>query len=318
MINKEVFVALKNQIEQGSVIYGIKSQKYPSSPCYGVIITARCDIAQRKVPKYYYLEAVYATSWFYSKYGYQQVYSTTIKNKRDRICTLAQELELDGTTLLSKSSEEVRIILDDKKQQLTAVRNSPKKVDTLAKFIDEYIQIAQIDSDDIHRKQAIQKNSKSAISYLKDIDLGKLHHYHFVPETAYLDNNIKSKGLIIDFMEIRSLKKKKKKKIAVPLSSSNHSESGIYYSDLPTLQPIENITSKKEFEKYIKNQAEYTRLKGNYWLEHDGDFVAIDGTIKSPWCEHLMQHFSNCFSRIGLDNPTDDDYKKLIENCYKE
>ena len=74
----------------------------------------------------------------------------------------------------------------------------------------------------------------------------------------------------------------------------------------------------KEFEKYIKNQAEYTRLKDNYWLEHDGDFVAIDGTIKSPWCEHLMQHFSNCFSRIGLDNPTDDDYKKLIENCYKE
>lgn len=317
-INEGVLIALKSQIEQGTVIYGIKSQKYPSFPCYGVIITARCDIAQGKVPKYYYLEAVDATSWFCSKYGYQQVYSAVIKDKRTRIYNAAQELELDGITLLSKSPTEIQAILDDKKQQLSSARSLQKKVDTLAKCIDEYVQIAQIDSDDIHRKQAIKTNSKAAITYIKDLDSGKFHHYHFIPQAAYLDNTIKSNGLIVDFLEIRSLSLEDAKKIAVPLSSNNHNQSGIHYSDLPALIPIENIVNKKELDNYIKNLTEYSRLKANYWLEHENDFVAIDGTIKSPWCEHLMQRFSNCFSRIGLDNPTDNDYKELIENCYKE
>lgn len=58
------------KINQGTVIYGIKCEKYPSSACYGVIISARCDIAQSKVAKYYYLIAVDATKWLQSDYGW--------------------------------------------------------------------------------------------------------------------------------------------------------------------------------------------------------------------------------------------------------
>ena len=31
--------------DQGTIVYGIKSLKYPDSVCYGIIITASCDIA---------------------------------------------------------------------------------------------------------------------------------------------------------------------------------------------------------------------------------------------------------------------------------
>ena len=124
---------MKNSLDQGTVIYGIKSDKYPAFPCYGIIITARCDIAQNKVPKYHYLVAVDASSWFSSKHGYQLVYSKTIADKMKTVCDKATALELDGQTLLSTSTEQLEIILQDKKQQLhTLFRNSPAIVDFCA------------------------------------------------------------------------------------------------------------------------------------------------------------------------------------------
>ena len=84
-------------IDQGTIIYGIQSAKYPTIPCYGVIITARCDIAQRKVPKYYFLIAVDASDWFCSEHGYELVYRATIKNLKNDIDCKATELDLNRT-----------------------------------------------------------------------------------------------------------------------------------------------------------------------------------------------------------------------------
>lgn len=181
---------MKNSLDQGTVIYGIKSDKYPAFPCYGIIITARCDIAQNKVPKYHYLVAVDASSWFSSKHGYQLVYSKTIADKMKTVCDKATALELDGQTLLSTSTEQLEIILQDKKQQLSGDRKAIKKVDELYACIQQYTQVAQIESDDVHRKKAIKSNTKSAIAYIKDIDSGKLHHYYFLPQTAYVPYKI--------------------------------------------------------------------------------------------------------------------------------
>lgn len=56
----------ENLLDQGTIIYGIRSDKYPNLRCYGIIITASCDIAQQKVSKLYYLLAIDATEWFCS------------------------------------------------------------------------------------------------------------------------------------------------------------------------------------------------------------------------------------------------------------
>lgn len=303
---------MKNSLDQGTVIYGIKSDKYPAFPCYGIIITARCDIAQNKIPKYHYLVAVDASSWFSSKHGYQLVYSKTIADKMKTVCDKATALELDGQTLLSTSTEQLEIILQDKKQQLSGDRKAIKKVDELYACIQKYTQVAQIESDDVHRKKAIKSNTKSAITYIKDIDSGKLHHYYFLPQTAYLDNGVKSKGLIVDLLEIRSLSLLDAKKIANPFSS------GILYSDLPSFPDREELIQMEHSDKTLNQLAEYFRLKRSFWLETESDFVGVEGTIQSPWCEHLMQRFSNVFVRIGLENPSESDFKALIEGCYQE
>nr|WP_326165476.1 hypothetical protein [uncultured Oscillibacter sp.] len=303
----------ERKIDQGTIIYGIKSEKYPLVPCYGVIITARCDIAQKKVPKYYYLVAVDATDWFCSEHGYHQAYFETGKNKKQNVCNKASELELDGETLLSMSNESIEKILTDKKSQVQGKRKLEKKIDSLAEAIGQYYQAIQKNSDDMGRRFAIQNDSAPALKCLKEIDAGKLHHYYFLPQDAYLKNGIKSKGLIVDMLEIGILSIADAEKMISPF------EPGIYFASLPQLPEIEDLKSCEDsttMNALLMQIAEYMRLKSSYWLEEEGDFVDIEGTILSPWCEHLMQRFSNVFIRIGLDNPTEQDFESVITHCY--
>lgn len=112
----------------------MRSSKYPSGPCYGIIINARCDIAQHKISKYYYLTAVDAQAWFSSKYGYTLVYGKMIEDKRRDICNKAKELELDGQSLLSFSAENCATVLQDAERQFAGNKRSVNKVDFPAFF----------------------------------------------------------------------------------------------------------------------------------------------------------------------------------------
>ena len=118
--------------------------------------------------------------------------------------------------------------------------------------------------------------------------------------------------MIVDLLEIRSLSLLDAKKIANPFSS------GILYSDLPSFPDREELIQMEHSDKTLNQLAEYFRLKRSFWLETESDFVGVEGTIQSPWCEHLMQRFSNVFVRIGLENPSESDFKALIEGCYQE
>lgn len=51
------------KLTQGSIINNLRILKYPDDPFYGVIITARCDIANCKVSRFYYLLATPVEDW---------------------------------------------------------------------------------------------------------------------------------------------------------------------------------------------------------------------------------------------------------------
>ena len=44
---------MRSNLTQGTVITSIRSQKYKNQSCYGIIISARCDIANNKISKIY-------------------------------------------------------------------------------------------------------------------------------------------------------------------------------------------------------------------------------------------------------------------------
>lgn len=303
------------EIDQGTIIYGIHSTKYPSVPCYGVIITARCDIAQCKVPKYYYLVAVDAASWFCTQHGFEQTFASSLQSQKNKIIENASKLNLDGDVLVKCMHDDQNTILTQKEADPKLAKELKQAVKNLRKALDQYRNLIEGNTDEGKRCLEIKKNSKTAVNHLNEIDLGKHTHYYFLPQCSYLGNDIKSKGLIVDLLEIGVLSLQDAQKIVSPFSQA------IYYKDLPDLPQKEDLPYLKEqddINSLFEKLSEYVRLTTQFWLKSDDDFVAIEGTTKSPWCEHLMQRFSNAFVRIGLDNPTKSDFESIIASIDME
>ena len=57
------------EITQGSIITGVRSAQYQGESCCAVVITARCDLANCKIDKVYYLIALPIDDWFFSETG---------------------------------------------------------------------------------------------------------------------------------------------------------------------------------------------------------------------------------------------------------
>ena len=302
-------------IDQGTIIYGIRSSKYPTVRCYGVIITARCDIAQKKVPKYYLLVAVDASEWFCTEHGYEIVYSGVIKSIKKEIDSKANELDLCGDVLVSAGIQDLEAILSAKRAEYSGNRKQVQKVDNLAEKIAEYRIFSVRGMDDSQRSAAVKRQPKPAIAELEKIYRGVQSHYYYLPQHAYLGNSVYNKGVIIDLLEIGELSLEDADRIKSP---------GIDYQILPKLPTPEEMLevlnggSAQEMEKMLSGIQEIKRLTTAYWLNEDSDFVDFEGTIKSPWCEHLMQRFSNAFIRIGITDPTAEDFKAVITQCYTE
>lgn len=302
-------------IDQGTVIYGIRSSKYPTIPCYGVIITARCDIAQKKVPKYYYLIAVDASEWFCSEYGYNFTYRSTIRSYKTNIDTKAKELDLNGDVLVLLNKTDLETVISYKRAEYVGQKSFLKKLEDLSKQIQEYSIFKCDEMTDKQRSQAIENKPKPSIEELINIDKGNNNHYYYLPQHAYLNNGVYNKGLIVDLLEIEKLSPEDAEAIRTP---------GIDYQVLSKTPPMEEMAEvfasgiQHRIKRMLSDIMEFERLSKRYWLNNDSDYVAVEGVIRSPWCEHLMQRFSNAFIRIGIDNPTYNDFSDVIKRCYME
>ncbi len=301
-------------IDQGTIIYGIQSSKYPTIPCYGVIITARCDIAQKKVPKYYFLIAIDASDWLRTKHGYELVYRDKIKGLESDIICKADELDLNGKILLSLDETNLEKVLASKREEYNRNKSQLNRVEKLSEKIAEFFIFSCNTMDDSKRGEAIKECPKIAEKELARIYKGEQSHYYFLPQHAYLGNKVFNKGLIVDLLEIREL----------PIDDASRIESpGIDFQILPKLPTLKElidvieVENHQEQDRIIQAYVEHERLLSMYWLKGNSDFVCIDGTINSPWCEHLMQRYSNAFIRIGIEDPKDKDFKDIVKKCYQ-
>ena len=261
---------------QGSIICSIRSEKYPGTRCYGIIISARCDIAQTKVEKIYLLTAVDAKEWIGTNVGIHTVYKNEINGFANRLRSSLSPFQLSFDVLGTLSSEEADIILRETIQD-------PKSYRIIKNLFDEYSALQSGEPE--KRRQYVNSHSGTFSKFLKDISKGTINHYFFLPQSKYLMNNKNDEGLIVDLQDI----------FFIP------------FQDLQTIQsPGIDILNLNRVDV-----EERKRQKSIYYLEDESDYVAIEGTINSPWCELLIQRFSNDFIRIGVDGASEDDYKKL-------
>lgn len=267
-----------NYIDQGTVLYGMKSEKYPEKMCYAVIISARCDIANKKIMKLYYLTAVNAKEWFYTENGFYEVYGKWIEDKKKNFINNNNNYKLNFDLLLSMPYEIAINRLEQSEQ------NERKRRKLVEAYTDLYKLVTPLDMES--RRAIVKDNPNVAVKFLKEITSGHIYHFFFLPQEVYEKNEIRNDGLIVDLQEIEIMPMKDVKCLKSP---------GIDY---------QTLSEKSADEQY--------RLKKKYWLENSDDFVEIEGVVQSPWCELLMQRFANDFIRIGVDGATENDYKSLI------
>jgi len=266
-------------LTQGSIIYGIRSQKYPDMSCYGIIISARCDVANCKVPKLYCLIGLNAEDWLSSENGHREIYKDREKELLTKLKGLVQQLQLDPEVLLKLSSSELKIVLeaqqDLKKSKRSEIMEALLACNTFRNAVDTDA-----------RKNAIRRDPKPAIAFLDKCARGEIFHYCFLPQPAYMSDGCNHAGIVVDLQEVIWLSLTDAERIQSP--------------GIDNMCPPENM-------------AECRRLQEIFWLEDEDDFVLEYATIKSPWIEHLMQRFSHSFIRIGVDGATKNDLSKLIE-----
>lgn len=262
------------KLDQGTVIFGIKAEKYPEVPCYGIIVSARCDVANCKVRRLYYIVGVEAREWVLTEAGFSRVFESNKQNAYNQFSEKVKQAKLEPESLSSFEPEEVEKVLEE-------LKNEKLRDDILERYRQYKIFFTE---DSEKREKYVLDNLKAVKKQMKEINIGKYAHLYYLPKAAYMDEGKMSEGLVVDLQEIEAI-------------------------SIEEAECLQKGQIDMKFDKF-HSRDQYSRF---CWLEKDGDFTAIDGQIRSPWCEHLMQRFSNSFIRIGIDGPSDKDFDILTE-----
>lgn len=254
MIYRDIFEEpIIGKITQGSIFNGAKSREYPNSnSVYGLIISPRCDIEQRKVPLYYYLPAVTMKDWLSVDFPpiYVKVLEPEIRNSLKGVLKECKESE---TVLYKMRADEVERIIRKHKPQLNP--KVEEKVNLL-KALEHYKmggEFSEITSQDT---SGVRK------SIVNDLITHKNPSFYFI-------ENEQEGGFVLRMREISRLSPDMLFRMA---------------------NGVDGKLSQLEMEESDLRQLE------------DGELYMPLYVVKSPFIEHIIQHFMQQFNRIGIED----------------
>lgn len=262
---------------QGAVITAIRSKKYFDCNCFGIVISARCDIANNKISKVFYLEAIPLGEWVFSNEGFILLIDKKINsiiNQLNNICR-SNGLEWDSISLFSE--EEFKLVIEKEVK-------SKKNRDKALKLFEEYHYFENKPLDKNEKRKLLLSEEKNIKEYVSNISNGKYTHLTYIPQKAFTEFILD--GVIIDLQELD-------------------------YLDIETVEDLEDFVIDVENSKLSVDKKEKYNKK--FVLDGQSGYSIIYGEIKSPWIEYLMQRFSNVFTRIGVDNPSKNDFDEIID-----
>lgn len=272
-------------LTQGTIITGVRSDKYSNIRCNGVVISARCDLANCKISKIYYLIAVPSDDWLLSDEGFNIVLSQRQNDLEDKLQTKLGGSGLDWSTLKSFSVEEFSTVIHD--QEVGLKKDTDKVLEvfrTFKNYTSKYLELGD-------KKNILQNESKSVASSLLKIANGQMMHYIYVPENAYIKDGSIDRGLIIDLQELEY----------------------ISIRDAERLVNCEIDIQSKDLSEVDKQ-----RYNNCFFLMDWPGYAMAEYDIASPWTEYIMQRFSNAFIRIGVDGPQKEDVQSMVSRVSKQ
>ena len=272
-------------LTQGTIISGLRSEKYPGVIGKAIIVSARCDLANCKVSHVYYVIAIPCDDWLLSDEGFSAVLAARVKEIENEIQTKVENGGLDWVSLQTFSDTDFEKVILDKKDGLG--KNAEKCL-KLYRCYRRY----QMKGLSIEEKKRILSNEKNSVKkYMLSIANGQVIHFVYLPKTAYCNEKNLDDGLIVDLQELDRF-------------------------DVETAKII--IDCNMDIQSIALTSAEKEKHDRQFLLTSDPGYAIAEGEVTSPWLEYVMQHFANSFIRIGVDGPQKTEINKLLDRVCGE
>jgi len=267
------------EITQGTVFSCVKLDRYEKYDVLGLVITARCDIAQLKFPVLNYLPIVPIRAWFECDGLHillereEKDYSAKIRN------TLSQAGLSDGI-LISTSLEDIGSQYFPKNSTGKAQKASKKYWD-LVDERNEYNKLRSLNDPKVLYNWFVKNRTKQIAKIVDDLSKHNLTGFYLFETLLPARNDGAWVCLLRDVSFVS-------KEIAIEISN------GLSLEGLRAMYP--------------------TGYQGNLTIAHEELAMPLI-CVASPTIEHVMQTFSGLFSRIGLNDPDQVQIECIRNDC---
>ena len=270
----------ENEFTQGTVFSCAYGENYEKFPVYGLVITARCDAIQDKVPVFSYLPIVPLASWILVD-GASLVLDRIEADCLNTLRNILKDAQLSNSLLRSKSPHE---IYDAHFRMHESDKNRKKQCNKFLEVAQKYIKTRALQGKQVNTqliKEHLLQHQILVDAVIKELTSHRL-------AGCYLLRNVKSleEGECGDYVALL------REVHHIPTSVAKLISKGVLAEDFP--------------DKISSNTCPQFRLKD--------DISLPVCKLKSPWIEHLMQNFSLLFSRIGVKDNDFDDVKKSLSS----
>lgn len=314
----------KKEITQGSIVTNIRSLKYPNFPCFGIVINARCDFAQDKIQNFYLLSALPIKQWI-NDVLVDEILANDVINKRNKLLDTAKQNHVDIESFLEITADEFR----EKLKKINELE--PKVIDKLVNEFNNWKKAETLlEKPQYEKKGAI--NSERLFTKLKPLFNGSVSNRCFIPQIGYSGNSINA--IVSHIREAVSMSSDNSKipykmieelrSLSVQLDNMAPEESEeSNLTDGLVIDLFDILALSMELKSPIE-KGEYTRetmpdkFQHLFFFDSDEQQVHVKSIVSSPYVEYIMQHFSNAFVRIGVENASETQIQQFCKAIVNE
>lgn len=252
----------KKALTQGMIFSAGAVSGYTGKEVYGLIITARCDIAQSKVESYHYVPVVSLKDWMEIN-GVSEISERAIENAKSSIRTLLKNNDFSPSAI---ESQDPRFVMDRLFPDGSDDRSTRKAREKFLSYIEDIEKASSLSS--LERASSLFPGVAAGLA--TEVIKNKITGLYFIEKIDPLGED---RGYVIMLRNISR----------IPQSLGRAIECGLDASD---------------YKEYINTDITASGCLDFSAF----DYCMPVSQISSPYVEHIMQAFSAVFSRIGVDD----------------
>ncbi|WP_080693862.1 hypothetical protein [Ralstonia pickettii] len=267
---------LEGEFTQGTVFSCAHAENYPVTGVHGLVITARCDAVQDKVPVFSYVPVVSINRWMLHD-GASIVLE---RIEADQINTFANYLNDFSLSDSLIKSHDLKLIYDahfKKYENEHAKKSKCAKIKAVIGNIEECRYVKSNPREVERLTQILRKFDEKVTSVVRDLTDNKLSGYYLLRNLTSL-NEEDGTDFVALLREVHHM--------ATPVA--------------------------REIARGLHREAVESMHVGCPVFYGRDDFSMPVAKLRSPWIEHLMQNFTLLFARIGVKNNNYKEVKKSL------